>query len=48
MHQFTMFKVLHQILKLGLAYFSTKRVTLYQVMPTFWEAVAVLELTCKL
>ena len=35
-------------LKFSLAYFSTKGVTSYQIMTTFWEAVAVLELTCEL
>ena len=35
-------------LKFSLAYFATKGVTAYQIMPTFWEAVAILELTCKL
>ena len=31
---------MHQLLNL--------RLTAYQIMPAFWEAVAVLELTCKL
>ena len=35
-------------LKFSLAYFATKGITSYQIMPTFWEAVAVLELTCQL
>ena len=35
-------------LKFSLAYFATKGVNAYQIMPTFWEAVAILELTCKL
>ena len=35
-------------LKFSLSYFATKGVTSYQIMTTFWEAVAVLELTCKL
>ena len=35
-------------LKFSLAYFATKGVTAYQIMPTFWGAVAALELTCKL
>ena len=35
-------------LKFSLAYFATRGVTTYQIMPTFWEAVAILELRCKL
>eukprot|EP00794_Sanderia_malayensis_P002689 gene2689-3111_t len=35
-------------LKFSVAYFATKGVTSYQIMTTFWEAVAVLELTCQL
>ena len=35
-------------LKFSLTYFATKGVTAYQIMPTFREVVAVLELTCKL
>ena len=35
-------------LKFSLAHFATKGVTAYQIIPTFWEAVAILELTCKL
>ena len=35
-------------LKFSLTYFATKGVTVYQIMPTFWEAVAILELACKL
>ena len=35
-------------LKFSLTYFTVKGVTAYQIMPTFWETVAVLELTCKL
>eukprot|EP00794_Sanderia_malayensis_P012424 gene12424-13709_t len=35
-------------LKFSLAYFGTKGVTSFQIMPTFWEAVAVLEMTCEL
>ena len=35
-------------LKFSLAYFATKEITSYQIMPTFWEAVAILELTCQL
>lgn len=32
--------------KFSLAYFATKGITSYQIMPTFWDAVAILELTC--
>ena len=35
-------------LKFSLAYFATKGVNAYQIMPTSLEAVAILELTCKL
>ena len=35
-------------LKFSLAHFATKGVTAYQIISTFWEAVAILELTCKL
>eukprot|EP00794_Sanderia_malayensis_P015485 gene15485-17063_t len=35
-------------LKFSFAYFATKGVTAYQIMTTFWEAVAILELTCNL
>ena len=35
-------------LKFSLAYFTTKGVTAYQIIPTFWETVPLLELTCKL
>ena len=35
-------------LKFSLAYFATKGITSFQIMSTFWEAVAILELTCKL
>ena len=35
-------------LKFSLAYFGTKGVTSYQIMPTFWEAVAILEMKCGL
>ena len=34
--------------KFSLAYFATNDMTADQIMPTFWEAVAVLELICKL
>ncbi len=35
-------------LKFSVAYFATKGVTAYEIMTTFWEAVAILELTCQL
>ena len=35
-------------LKFSLAYLATKGATAYQIMPTFWEAVPILEFTCKL
>ena len=35
-------------LKFSFAFFATRGVTAYQIMTTFWEAVAILELTCKL
>lgn len=35
-------------LKFSLAYFSTNGVTSSQLMPLFWEAVAILELSCNL
>ena len=35
-------------LKFSLAYFATNGVTSYQLMPLFWEAIGVLELTCDL
>ena len=35
-------------LKFRLAYFSTNGVTSSQLMPLFWEAVAILELSCNL
>ena len=31
-----------------MAYFATKRATSYQIFPLFWDAVAILEGTCKL
>ena len=34
-------------LKYALAYFLTKDVTSYQIMPLFWKAVSVLELVCN-
>ena len=41
-------QVIASDLKFSLAYFSTKGVTAYQIIPTFLEAVAIVELTCKL
>ena len=35
-------------LKYVLAYFLTKDVTSYQIMPLFWKSVSVLELVCNL
>ena len=35
-------------LKYNLSYFATSGVTSYQLMPLFWEAVSILEWTCKL
>lgn len=35
-------------LKFSLAYFATNGVTSHQLMPLFWEAIGVLELTCNL
>ena len=35
-------------LKFTLACFATNRITSYQLMPLFWEAIGVLELTCNL
>lgn len=35
-------------LKFSFAYFATKGVTAHQIMSTFWEAIGILELTCKL
>ena len=35
-------------LKYAIAYFLTKDVTSYQIMPLFWKAVPVLELVCNL
>lgn len=35
-------------LKFSLAYFATDGITSYQLMPLFWEAVGVLELSCNL
>ena len=35
-------------LKFSLAYFATNGITAAQIMPLFWEAVCILELTCNL
>ena len=35
-------------LKFSLAYFATDGITSYQLMPLFWNAICVLELTCNL
>ena len=35
-------------LKISLAYFATPCATSYQLMPIFWKAVSILELTCRL
>ena len=35
-------------LEFSLAYFATHCATFYQLMPIFWKAVSILELTCKL
>lgn len=35
-------------LKFSLAYFATDGITSYQLMPIFWQAVGVLEVTCNL
>ena len=35
-------------LKFSLAYFATNGITSYQLMPLFWEAVCLLELSCNL
>ena len=35
-------------LKFSLAYFATDGITSYQLMPLFWEAVGVLEMSCNL
>mgnify|MGYP002804509232 CR=1 FL=1 len=35
-------------LKFSLTYFATGELKSYQLMPLFWKAVAILELTCKL
>ena len=35
-------------LKFSLAYFASKGITSYQIIPTFWEAGAILELSFQL
>ena len=35
-------------LKYILGYFSTENLTSYQIIPIFWEAVSILELSCNL
>ena len=35
-------------LKFCLSYFTTNGIKSYQIMPTFWRAVSILELTCQL
>ena len=35
-------------LKFSLAYFATDGITSYQLVPLFWEAVGVLEMSCNL
>ena len=41
-------KVLATELKVSLAYFATKGVTCYQIMPLFWKAVSLLKISCNL
>ena len=42
------FRGLCSDLKFALAYFATHGVTSFQIMTTFWKAISVLEITCKL
>ena len=35
-------------LKFNLAYFATKSVPSFQIIPLFWKAISILEITCKL
>ena len=35
-------------LKFAFAYFATHGVTYFQIMTTFWKAISILEITCKL
>ena len=35
-------------LKFSFAYFGTDGMNAYQIMTTFWDAVSILEMTCKL
>ena len=34
-------------LKFNFAYFATKSLTSFQIMPLFWKAISILEITCK-
>ena len=36
------------ILKFSFSYFATKAVTVFQILPIFWEGVLILEKTCSL
>ena len=42
------FRGLCSDLKFALAYFATPGVTSFQIMTSFWKAISVLEITCKL
>ena len=42
------FRGLCSDLKFALAYFATHGVTSFQIMTTFWKAISILEITCKL
>ena len=35
-------------LKFNFAYFATESLTSFQIMPSFWKAKSILEITCKL
>ena len=41
-------KGLYSDLKFAFAYFATHSVTSFQIMTTFWKAISILEITCKL
>ena len=41
-------KGLYSDLKFAFAYFATHGVTSFQIMTTFWKAISILEITCKL
>ena len=43
-----MFRGLCSDLKFAFAYFATHGVTSFQIMTTFWKAISILEITCKL